>query len=360
MEKPIFILYYGTLNEIQTLYPIMESIGTAWEKDRSSPVNVVVCAMGFSESVLATLAANFPNHETLNIFPLTIPKNAVHNSELFFLQDVQALTSATIFDPLTNPISKGTLEDCGQPLDYFECSRYRSNIVGLSDESLLMARIEELKVQLEAPESIYEKLMLEDRVAKLTGGIAKLTVYGPSAGEIREKRDRAEDAVCAIRGAIKHGALPGGCWTLVHLCQVLTVECDRNESLTKDEIDVIESVLIEGLREPMNRLMTNAGLNEDEVLERYTKIIKSTYSAQGNVRAAEVWNGITDTFVNAVETGIVDSVPAVLEAIRNSISIATLLGTLGGCVVFQRDDDVERNDSADAYHYLANSIQKDR
>lgn len=358
LEKPVFILYFGTLTEVQTLYGIMESIGGAWEKDKTSPVNVVICAMGFSENVLATLAANFPNPETLNIFPLVIPKNAVHNSELYFLQDIQSVSGADIFDPLSRPLEKGGLENVGQPLEYFECSRYRANVVGIADESLLMCRIDELKIQLEAPESIYEKIMLEDRIAKLTGGIAKLTVFGSSSGEIREKRDRAEDAVCAIRGAIKHGALPGGGWTLVYLIQSLSAFAD-SDGVSKEERDVIEDVLMRALFEPINRLMSNAGLNEEEVTARYGQLIKKMYEAQMKPYEAEVWDGVDDRFVSAVESGIVDSVPAVLEAIRNSISIATLLGTLGGCVVFRRDKEVDRQDASDAYQYLANSIQKD-
>lgn len=363
MKNVVFILYYGVISEIQTLYPIMGSLGERWEKDRTSPYNVVVCAMGFSESVLASLAANFPNQETLNIFPLVIPKNAVHNSELHFLHDIQAVTSATVFEPLGRPLEHGSFEDVGVPLDYFEALRYRSNIVSgdRSDESLVMARIEELKTQLEAPESIYEKMMLNERIAKLTGGIAKLIVQGSSAGEMREKRDRAEDAVCAIRGAIKHGALPGAGWGLVALSATLTWWADQDQC-SAEERAVIEDIIIPSVIKPVERLMENIGLTEEEITTRYTLMLKSyheTWPMNKPTRDAKVWNGVTDQMVMAVDSGIVDSVPAVNEALRNSISIATLLGTLGGCVVFQRDREVERTESADAYQWLANSTQRD-
>ncbi len=343
MEKPRFVLYFGTITEIQTLYPIMEEIGRQWESDKSTiSSNVVVVACGFSETVLGHLTSNWVNDETLNNYPMTIPKSPINNGEMHFLQDLQGVTGSTIFDPIGRPLEKGKLDDIGQPIEYFEAHRYRSNLIGYADEGLLLARVEELQLQIQNPEGELERRLIEERIGKLTGGIAKLTVIGASNGEVKEKRDRAEDAACAVRGARKHGCLPGAGWTLMNVNEHLATIT----GLTEFEYEVIEKVIIPSLLEPVVRLMKNAGFNTEEVNARLDKAAEEAWEGK------KVWNGLDDTFVDAVESGIMDSTPAVLEAIRNSISIATLLGTLGGVIVFKRDVELERREASDTYGFL--------
>lgn len=339
LEKPRFILYFGGLSEIQPLLPLIETINNRGGVD--GPTNFVLMATGFGESLIADLAANW-GQSSIKIFPLLIPKSISTNGEAQVLQDIQALTGATIFDPLQCPIETGSVEQLGTPLDTFEALRYRSNIIGRSDEDLLLARIEEVRVQLSQPESEYDRLMIQERLAKLTGGIAKLTVYGPSSAETREKRDRAEDAVCALRGALKSGVLPGGGWGLA--------ACILYLRSSHPQDSVVTEVLIPALAAPIERLMSNAGYNDEEIRERLQRLGEAV-----NAGEPTVWDGVNDTFVDATQSGIMDSLPAVTEALRNSISIATLLGTLGGTIVFPRDEAVEREESRDAYHFLRNS-----
>ena len=341
LERPRFILYFGGIAEIQPLLNLMRTVeerGTA----NGAPNNYVLMATGFGESLLADLAANFQT-SSIKVFPVLIPKSIVTNGETQVLQDIQALTGAAIYDPLQRPIESSVVEELGQPLEYFEALRYRSNIIGRSDEDLLLARIEEVRTQLSQPESEYDRLMIQERLAKLTGGIAKLTVYGPSAAETREKRDRAEDATCALRGALRAGVLPGGGWGLVACILYLRATFPADA--------VVNEVLVPALSAPVEKLMTNAGYNQDEVNERLGKLVESV-----NTGDPIVWDGMTDSFRDATESGIMDSLPAVIEAMRNSISIATLLGTLGGTIVFERDADVEREESRDAYHFLKNNV----
>lgn len=353
IQKPKVILYFGGLGEIQQLLPLLQDATTVCNSDATQSRNFVLMATGFGDSLLADLAANFKSAGTLKIFPLLIPKSIINNAERHILDDIAALTSGQIFDPVGNPIENATYEKLGGALDYFEALRYRSNLVGRDDPDLLMARIDEVRQQAENPESQYEKIWIEERLAKLTGGIAKLIVSGASAGEIREKRDRAEDATCALRGAFKHGCIPGAGWGLI-ACHMLAATA---EAKTKEDETVVTEVLQPALLQPIQRLMTNAGLNDDEVKQRIEEAFAG-FETEVDLTKVTVWDGITDTFRPAIEAGIVDSLPAVVEALRNSISIATLLGTLGGTVVFQRDVQVERQDSSDAYHWLANSVQK--
>ncbi len=345
LEKPRFILYYGQLSEIQPLMPLIESINAV--SGTGQPTNFVILATGFGDSLVADLAANF-GATAIKIFPLLIPRSIITNGEMNVLQDLQALTGAKLFDPLSCPIDTARLEDLGAPLDYFESLRYRSNIIGRNDEDLLLARVEEVRRALEAPESEYDRMMTQERLAKLTGGIAKLTVFGASSGETREKRDRAEDATCALRGALKSGVLPGGGWGLVSCIQYLRQLMAAGT--LKGVEPVVSDVLIPALAQPVERLMSNAGFNDEEIHVRLATLVK--YVNKGE---PIVWDGMLDRFIDATEAGVMDSLPAVIEALRNSISIATLLGTLGGTIVFQRDREIERKESEDAYHFLRNS-----
>lgn len=366
LQKPVFILNFGTITDISQLFAIMEPLAEDFSKwlflkkhpeagmaiPEEPPTNVVVVATGFSESVLGNLGKSFQNPDTLNIIPVLVPKTPIQNGAMHFLQDLQALTGATIFDPIRRPLSRGVRSDVGHQIEYFEMNRYRSNAVGVGDEGLLMARVEEVRKQIEneAYESQMEHELLKERLGKLTGGIAKLTVVGASNGEIREKKDRAEDAACAVRGALKHGCLPGGCWALEKLCEDLNQDYyHRDHEKVTFEEQVVFGVLIPSLREPFQKLLSNCGFSEDEINE--TKDRLSGYILDHPDRPM-IYDALEQKFVPAAGSGVMDSTPAVLEAVRNSISIASLLGTLGGAVVFPRDNELERQEASETMQFV--------
>jgi chaperonin GroEL len=191
-------------------------------------------------------------------------------------------------------------------------------------------------------ESELDKALLQERLAKLTGGIAKLRVIGASSGELKERRDRAEDAVCAVRGALKHGCLYGGGFGLVYVVSKLP------STLVNDQI------LKPAMMEPVFRLLSNVGVLPSEV-NRVLAPLKASAEHFDQTGIAIVYDAANNRHANAANASIYDSTPAVIEAIRNSISIATLLGTLGGVVVFPRDDAFERSDARDESDFKRNA-----
>lgn len=347
MENCYFVVYHGIITEIQSLLPLINKIGSQWnnylEKVEGYDLdrhNVVVVATGFSENVLGQLAINFANPNTINVFPLIAPKSQQINGQLFFLEDVAAFTGATILDPLNKPLDTAEIEHLGPGVTTFEAYRYRSTILGFADENILMDLAANVTAHLDNPESELDLLLTQERLGKLTGGIARLKVIGPSSGELKEKRDRAEDAVCAVKGAIKAGCLPGGGWTLLKLIYDMSSSND----------EVIEEVLAPALIEPVVRLLTNCGLRDNEVGEVVNEVVDGIKNGKYTV-----YNAAEHQHVDAFESGILDSTPAVLEAIRNSLSIAALLGTLGGAIVFARDLQLERQEASDTQEFLRNA-----
>lgn len=350
LEKPIFVLYHGVVNELATLYPILHKIGERWggPSKNAGPHNIVVISCGFSDQCIGDIAANWPDPNSLNIYPMVAPKNIMQSGQLDFLQDIASITSSVIFDPITRPVAEGSLDDIGPELEFFEASRYRSNIVGHADPDLVIARIEELDAQLKNSEGEAETRILNERKAKLSGGIAKLVITAPTAGELREKKDRAEDATCAWRGAAMHGALPGGGWMLLKLMP----EIDAHESNVNNKLqdEIVDEIMIPALMEPFKRLLENCGYSSEEIEGK----AETLWGLQNDPEPV-VFDAVTDTYVELRGSGVVDSVPAVLEAIRNSISIASLLGMLGGVIVFPRDTTLERQEASDSYDFYRNS-----
>jgi chaperonin GroEL len=345
LDKPSFILYYGRITDFNSVFTTLAQVaqlaseGTTVNGQRVTH-NVVLVATGFSETVLANLAAGFVQEGTMNIYPLLVPAFPIKTGAYDFLADLAALSGGKIFDPLENPLQNFQPEDLGVGIRTFEATRFRSNIIGYASPELVMERADQIQKQLgEAAVSELEKTMLRERLAKLTSGIAKLVVQGSSHGEIKERRDRAEDAVCAVRGAIKHGALPGGGVTLAQL--------SHNMARMDPEAQkgsVAREVAAPALLEPVYRLYENAGYERETVesmVERLSEL--------------ETYDVLEQKWVDPLEGGLLDSLPAVREALRNAISIAALLGTCGGTIVFKRDTELERQEASDTADFLRNA-----
>ena len=351
LEKPAFLLYFGRLNDIQTTLGILEKFAEAWKNKYCEVFNLVLVATGFSENVLASLATNMVDPTTVNIVPLAVPQSPIPNGQRFFLDDLAAVTDAVVYDPITNPLVNATFDGIGniakdeqdiwkvRSVRTFECSRFRSTIVGFASEEVLLKRTEEVKAMSDFAESQLDASYMRERLAKLTGGIAKLKVIGSSNGELKERRDRAEDAVCAVRGAIQSGAIVGGGWALARLISILP------------DTPVCNDIIAPALSEPVEVLWNNAGASGEQMSANRDRTEQLVASIENYPKETEVWNAATGKFCNALAEGVLDSVPAVRDALKNSISCATLLGTLGGTIVFPRDRELEIKDARDSAEF---------
>jgi chaperonin GroEL len=285
---------------------------------------------------------NWAEAETINVYPVIAPMNAIPNSQYDFLLDLSAITGAKVFDALNYPLPRTheelNLSDLGGTTS-FEATKFRSTVIGQNDSLLTLERADILEKQLkQSAGSVLEMSYLQERIGKITGGIAKLKVVGSPNGELRERRDRAEDAIMAVRKSIEHGCLPGGGWMLARL---------SNEIDETGDPDIIQT-LGAALEEPFYVMFRNLGYSKDEISNNFWWQMQTNASCGDT----EVYDAQEGKWVDAFEGGILDSTPAVLEAIRNSLSIATLLGTLGGVAVFPRDTDLEREEAKATNEYL--------
>ena len=322
LEKPLFILFDGQITDMIQIHAILEQIGLEWTSGNSEYKNVAIIAHKFGDQVLTQLSFNFNNPLTINVVPLVSPMDQLINSQLNFLMDLSAFTGAKIFD-MNNPLSDATPADFGKSMERIEIYRFRTTVVGDPDELNIEARAAEIQGQVEQAESKIEKIILEERLGKLTSGIARLKVFGASNGELKEKSDRAEDAVCSVRAAINHGCLPGGCRVLVNIA------LDMQES----EDTVLTDILIPSLFAPLYKLLDNAGHNDEEVESVLTRMIEDRDI---------VYDVENCKFGDAKKMGILDATLAVEQALKNAVSIAGVMGTLGGIVAYKRDHQMEQ------------------
>jgi len=324
LESPIFLLYNGMVNDLVQFLPILKLAGELFHAGESDYKNLVFVAHGFSEGILTELAMNFANPSALNIVPIKTPMDQIINSQTEFLEDLAAFTGAKVFG-MDNNVSNAEMDDLGHGMERFEMYRFRSTVVGDSDPALIEERSEQLDQMIENAESKIERILLQERLGKLTQGIAKLKVFAGSQGELKEKHDRAEDAVCAVRAAITDGALPGGCRTLIDISLMLA---GKNKPGS-----VIFDVLVPALIKPAERLLTNAGYSDDEIEGILSKLMgpKSKHCYDVNIHK----------FGTAKQLGLYDARKAVEEAVVNAIGIASVMGTMSGMVVYPRDNALE-------------------
>lgn len=332
MEKPLFLLIDGMVNDIINIMPIIEDLGHKYVRELSTDhKNLVIFAHGFSESVLNALAYNFVDSGTINVIPMVTPMSQFLNSQLHFLMDISAFTGAKIFG-LKDPVGKAKLSDLGAGMEYFEAYRFRSTVVGDPEPVNVEMRAADLKKIRTQAESRAEEVWLDERIGKITNGIAKLTIFGGSNGELKEAHDRCEDAVCAVRSAITHGALPGGCRIAVDMALLI--------SSSIEEGDPAREILVPALLSLPHRLLENAGYHSDEIGQIITKLVTETDL---------VYDVENESFGKPEELGLFDATKAVSEALNNAVSIASVLGTMGGIVCHPRDAEFERSEArADA------------
>lgn len=328
LENPKFLLYDGQLSDLVTIQNLTDQVGQTYNQGNADYKNLVIFAHGYSDSVLTALAYNFVDPNTINVIPMITPKALFLNAQTHFLNDLAAFTGARVFG-LKDKIAEATLQDLGYGMAQFEAYRFRSTVVGDPDPTNIELRAEELVGQKNAAESKAEAMWLEERLGKLTSGIAKLTIYGGSNGELKEAHDRCEDAVMAVRAAIAKGALPGGSRTLLDLFTFVKESKDIKEH--------VKTVLLPSLITPISRLLDNAGYDNDSATEIVDRLIANPDL---------VYDIENQEFGTAEELGVFDSLPAVEESLKNAASIATVMGTLGGIVAYPRDNEYERSEAA--------------
>lgn len=343
LEKPYFVVVHGKVTHLhgltKLLAPMIEDYGMTQEgyideqgnrvrpKSQFKSYNVVVIATDFSDQVKSAMGAMMKGPHPVKWYPIKVPMLPTHNGQMEYLQDIAAVTGAKMFDNFNYSLEDGTIEDIGPGLDLFEASRQNSTIFGRPEgtvyEDRLLERVYEVETRLQTPISEMDRLWLQERFGRLSDGVAQLIITGQSNGELKERRDRADDAICAVKGALNDGVLPGGGWTYVQIGKMLG---------NTDEEELLRQVLMS----PFLKLLDNAGLTQEEIEAVFGRMKEDVDL---------VYDAARHEFVNPHENYLYDSAPAVVKAIKNSLSAAAV-GTLAGVICQPRHTELEREEAS--------------
>ncbi len=290
------------VSSIQDILPILEKVATTGKKEL-----VLICEDVDGEA-LTTLVVN----KLRGAFStLAIKAPGFGDRRKAMLQDIAILTGGKVIsDEVGMKLEDVQLSDLGQARKVVSTKENTTIVEGRGDKAMIDERVKQIKTQLDQTDSDFEKEKMQERIAKLSGGVAVIRVGAATETEMKEKKHRIEDAVAATKAAVEEGIVPGGGVALIRAISAL----DR-ASLEGDERMGL-NILRRALEEPLRMIASNAGMDGSVVAEK----VKSLTGAMG-------YNAATNEYEDLVKAGVIDPAKVTRFALQNAASIAIMILT---------------------------------